>query len=89
MTTKTYRAKPDVQAVQRSLRDLDRLFKPTARDLAETRVRRAKDLMTAAAQAVISKDANAAALADSALLELQQAQAGLAELYGQERASDG
>lgn len=85
MTTKTYRTKPDVQAVQRSLRDLALLFRPTAHDLAEARLRRAKDLMTQAAEAVISKDANAAALADSALLELEQAQAGLARLGVEEQ----
>lgn len=45
-------------------------------ELAEARLRRAKGLMTAAAEAVMARDPDAIALADSALRELEQAHPG-------------
>jgi len=56
------------------------------RDLAEGRLRMAKDLMTQAAEATLRMDANAVELTEHALAELEHAQERLANLYSQEEA---
>ena len=80
MTTRT-RHKPHRPAeVARALSDLHKLFMPTPRQLAEQRMRDAKEAMSTAARAVIFGSPNAERLSNEALSELREAQTELARL---------
>ena len=62
----------------RALAAVQALFELTPREQAELRVRRAKDRMTEAAQAVLDGHRDAGAIGDEALEELAAARAALA-----------
>jgi hypothetical protein len=75
MNIRTSRKPRHTQAdIHRALRDMQRLYRPKARDRAEARLRSAKDMMTAATVAVLAKDPGAEDLGNRALTALRAAQ---------------
>jgi hypothetical protein len=67
-----------------ALAQVQRLFAPTPREAAETRMRKAKAAMSAAAQQSISNDPDAAEAAILALEELNAAREALAAFADQD-----
>lgn len=82
MKTK-HRARPATPAESaRALETVRKLFAMTPREKAEADLRKAKALMTIAAQAVIAADPDAERLGNEAVAALQAAQAELERLDG-------
>ena len=67
-------------AVAQAMELMRRLCELTPREQAEARLRKAKAMMTAASEAVLSGDPEAADLGDRALIELEAARRALARL---------